>query len=491
MPDIIAKTSPLNDFQFQDDITKDQSEEGSQSKNLLPGVYVPTGQNEGIEFGVDKANQVGYIQSRNYVADTTGWRADSEGNLFASSGSFINFNIATALVAGESITAGNSVCLVNDLWQKWEGTFLAFGGAAASERQAVRIIPRQNITSSEIIARMRVVGAPADNVTIQVQTNSSGSPSGTAITNGTSNNVGGGTIGTVVQNVTFTFASAFTLTAGTTYWIVFIRSGAIDAANYYEVSAYANDYGSYDGQVYNGTTWGDSGASPYFQMTLASGTPSITVWRTDSDIEALSDFFGIAAETDTAGNTLRITLPGNVNTNQSSLTTGTLYFIGATAGALATSAGTFGKDPVALALSATSVLILQVRKKKVGTVTLTHSGGGSAGTSVTKISTPFYPSIMKVSYWARQNSAAYVYWSGSGHYDGTNNQCIIGQEYTTTAFTPETDTVLCRSYSTATKTATNSVSAGAVNESGLSLTLTFAAGAAGDGDFYISYEIYQ
>lgn len=271
-----------------------------------------------------------------------------------------NVNIATALTAGENLTAGNAVCLLNDLFQKIRTNgldVLNLGDVGANTYQAIKILPRSAVTSTQILVYLKKEAAPVDNLTLEIQGDSGGSPDGTAITNGTSNTIGGGAVTTTAFTLqTFNFASAFSLTSGTTYWIVFKRSGAVDAVNYYYIDCYSEEYASFSGKTYDGSSWGAAAVFPYFEMTLATGTPSMTLWKTDASLAILSNFFGICSTTTTAGNEAPITLPGGVNINQTGLTKGSPYFLSEVAGEISTAAGPNG-GVIGRALSATSILI--------------------------------------------------------------------------------------------------------------------------------------
>ena len=57
---------------------------------------------------------------------------------------------------------------------------LTFGNATATQWQAFRMVGNGNAMTSINIG-LKKVGTPADNVTVEIQADSSGSPSGTAL----------------------------------------------------------------------------------------------------------------------------------------------------------------------------------------------------------------------------------------------------------------------------------------------------------------------
>lgn len=81
-------------------------------------------------------------------------------------------------------------------------------------------------------------GAPADNVTIRIETDSGGNPSGSLVNANAKATIAGGTITTGTSEVTVTFAGSFTCSANTPYHVVIARSGVNDAVNFYQIPAY-------------------------------------------------------------------------------------------------------------------------------------------------------------------------------------------------------------------------------------------------------------
>ena len=79
--------------------------------------------------------------------------------------------------------------------------------------------------------RIRVKGAPADNLNVDLYSDVAGDPGAALATSVTA----GGTFTTGHKWYTFTLSAPVTLTAGATYWIRISRSGAVDLDNYYIV----------------------------------------------------------------------------------------------------------------------------------------------------------------------------------------------------------------------------------------------------------------
>lgn len=298
------------------------------------------------------------------------------GDVVANSITVKNSNSTVTLTAGESITAGNAVCLLADVEQLANNTAFNLGDLSANTQVAVKFIPKSAVSAGSIDFFIKKTGAPADNFTYEVQTDSSGAPSGTPVTNGTSNNLAGGSVTTNNKYTTLATSSDFSLTAGTTYWVVFKRSGAVDAANYYTIQGFNSAYGNFTGATYNGSAWSAATSKvAYFELNLSSGSVTYTAWKTDSDILPLSDFIGFANATVSSGASLLTTIDG-VSSQLSGLTTGAQYYPSSTAGGVATSRGTFG-NIIGLALSSTQILIQKNPKVNSGIESFSYGGTGN------------------------------------------------------------------------------------------------------------------
>lgn len=122
---------------------------------------------------------------------------------------------------------------------------------------------------------LKKTGSPTGNINIEIQTDSSGVPSGTAVTNGTSANLDIATkITTTYAWVTFTFATQPTLTAGTQYHLVFQGDNTINGTAYVQWGADDYDVVYPDGSMsaYDATTWGANGThDAIFEIYITGG----------------------------------------------------------------------------------------------------------------------------------------------------------------------------------------------------------------------------
>lgn len=294
----------------------------------------------------------------------------------------------TNYVLGESFTGATTpqpAYVVDDLYQfgmSQNGNQICdFGRTSGNiETRALKIIPRANVSISKIRLQLGKSGNPADNVLIEIQTDTAGSPSGTVVTNGTSGTqAGSGLSATVVTEVNLTFATPPALVAGTTYWVVIKRSGSLDNSNYYNSAGldYTIPYASFAGKSYKSSAWSTTttDANMLFAQLYPSSGKSWSLWKTDSDSTTwlARQFFGFCTTTGSAGASATLvksgTLPGFTNLNP-----GSDYTTSTTAGAISNSNGGIF---VGTAISTTEILI---PKTKYGDGTL--SGSMLSATSV-------------------------------------------------------------------------------------------------------------
>lgn len=140
------------------------------------------------------------------------------------------------------------------------GAYRTFGNASATDELAQSFVYTdtlaETITMREIQIFLGKVASPTDNLTIEIQTDSSGVPSGTVITNGTSDVVAGSGLSSAgVKPVAFTWSTPPELTSGTTYHFVVKRSGAVDGTNHYRLKqSNTSSYSGGTASTYNSST---------------------------------------------------------------------------------------------------------------------------------------------------------------------------------------------------------------------------------------------
>lgn len=187
-------------------------------------------------------------------------------------------------------TTPQSALILDDLYQYIFRTRGRLGTVSSGDdyawKRAIKIIPRTTVTADNVWVLLGKNNSPADNFLITIETDSAGAPSGTPITNGTSNNVAGSGLTTACVWQSVWFASPYTLTAWTTYWIVFQRSSSTNDTNHYWLgtnSADAEDYGSFDGKSYVSNWNNAETALVTFKIVPSSGSGSKSLWKSDAD----------------------------------------------------------------------------------------------------------------------------------------------------------------------------------------------------------------
>ena len=141
----------------------------------------------------------------------------------------------------------------------YQTTDYAIRDASAQTQISQGFKPNTSSTVTKVKLWLKKVGTPAgtDTITLVIQTNSSGVPSGTAVTNGTSVAVDiSDTLTTSYAWVTFTFTTNPSLTAGTQYHLV-LQGAFTIGVNYVQWGTDNFDVIYPDGTmaVYDGTTW--------------------------------------------------------------------------------------------------------------------------------------------------------------------------------------------------------------------------------------------
>jgi hypothetical protein len=85
-------------------------------------------------------------------------------------------------------------------------------------------------TYAKVDLYLQKVLLPTDNLTLRIETNNAGAPSGTLVDASATKTIAAAGVTTGWN--TFKFPAAFAMTAATTFWLVLARSGARDTNNY-------------------------------------------------------------------------------------------------------------------------------------------------------------------------------------------------------------------------------------------------------------------
>ena len=156
-------------------------------------------------------------------------------------------------------------------------TNTSFGSATAGSTT----MTAQSFSAPGDLTQVRValakLSAPTDNVVLEIQTDSGGSPSGTVV--GTVATIAGTSLST--SSAMASYSTSISLTASTTYWLVARRSGALDSTNRYTV-----DIGTATGALpvrkdFKSAAW--SAGAEAFAVDLTFSTGSLTtLYLTDT-----------------------------------------------------------------------------------------------------------------------------------------------------------------------------------------------------------------
>jgi hypothetical protein len=238
------------------------------------------------------------------------------------------------------------------------GSDANFGRDATSQgvQQAQSFIAGSVPTAFTFTASVRKVLNPTDNCYVEIQTDNAGSPSGTAVTNGTSNDVLGSGLAAAYADVAFVWASLPTLVAGTNYWLVFKRDGANSDTNYYQLQySSVNAFRSGALKKYT-TTWTTNTGANDDACFAITGLESTMVYSTTASYNSSRSqqgHIGFTKAQALIGAVGEVQTHGRM-TGFTGATPNTFYYLHATAGVLSTTPS----DPIVCkALSATTMFI--------------------------------------------------------------------------------------------------------------------------------------
>ncbi len=267
------------------------------------------------------------------------------------------------VTAGEYLVAGKAVYIENAstasitaLTIDTAGSnFFRLGELTGNQKRAQSFQIAAGAGVSSVKIYLTKDGTPADNLTVAIQADSAGAPSGSDLAAGT---LAGGSIGAAADH-TIALSAVVNILPATTYWIVFGRSGSVDAANYYDVGYNnANAYATYGEFVYGGATWAadaDADVRGALLLITVAGRAYMSSAATAGQYEA---FAGFVKTTANAGATVTITTSGPYD-GLTGLTAGTPYYVSDTRGAIASSAGSNSRK-AGIAYSSTGVAITNV-----------------------------------------------------------------------------------------------------------------------------------
>lgn len=212
-------------------ITNTQAQPVPLLRAAVPGVLVPRRQTEVLEQGSNAGLAFSVLPPIGYVlygqATATGYT--HLGSDSAAVHALGTATVGTATATGMEAT-GTGAVAVFFLSQELESISQATGTSTAWYR-AQSFEVTESETLNTVAVKILKDGSPADNLTIEIHSNATDRPSGTALA--TSDSVSGATLTGIATWIDFDLTAPLALTADTQYWIVLKRSGAADDTNFY------------------------------------------------------------------------------------------------------------------------------------------------------------------------------------------------------------------------------------------------------------------
>ncbi len=270
--------------------------------------------------------------------------------------------------AGEAIdgsTTPQAVCLAGDglkqsifVHNGGEGvadinvadpTGINFGDVDATTQRAQSFTPTDTTVDTLTLDELQVwagrtgVGH-ADNVYIEIQTDNSNKPSGTVVTNGTSDVIAGTaftlTNANELRPEVFEWSTPPELTAGTKYWWVIRRSGANDAAGYYYIGAGGDEYSSHSYSTYTASTltWTTQASNDLQFSIFFTYNYADKIFKLDADDPAKCNFVGFTSDNVADDAAINVIPPYQLQSGFTGLTPGAPYYASTTAGAISATA---------------------------------------------------------------------------------------------------------------------------------------------------------
>jgi hypothetical protein len=234
------------------------------------------------------------------IADTT---ASALNNQIRSAGS-----TGTDAITVECQSYGRAGVPGNVFVDALSGSFLAVGNTTANTRRSERHYLAG--TNAYTTVSLRKVGNPTDTFELAIQADSSSNPDGTDL--GVMSIAGANLSTTAAWTVPIALDIPYTV--GSPYHLVLRRSGAIDAANYYEVQTASTTYNDGGSNTYNGSAWGTLTTATHIAFraysaagnavlnnvyglvlhgeAIATGTKTGTLSMTNPTVTTLSFSFG-------------------------------------------------------------------------------------------------------------------------------------------------------------------------------------------------------
>lgn len=251
--------------------------------------------------------------------------------------------IEKTYTAYEAVTADQALALLPvqvEYFSPLTEADIALGDNNARRKYAVKIYPTRTPNFTTLGFRGKENGTSTALITVTIETDNAGSPSGTAVANGTAADLDSSSWTSTYATRTATFPGVPTMVAGTPYWVVFSTNNT-DAANYVVLgvnSTYDEHYITFERKTYDagGASWGGSvtNATPFFWTISETASLGLAVVPTDADFAGRAwTFEGFAKANAAAQASVQVYTDVVPNL---SLSIGERYWLSSTAGGITT-----------------------------------------------------------------------------------------------------------------------------------------------------------
>lgn len=227
----------------------------------------------------------------------------------------------------------------------------AIGNTTNRQKVAQQISGTNHPIIGGIAHRVVKNGSPTDNLYYTIQTDSTGSPSGTILASGTTTGSALGTACSATSYATTTLARPARLTAGTSYWIVIERTGALHDTDRYTDCETSTDVNTDGRAFWFDGTWVDSTTNDIRLNVIAGGV----VPAFGRILSGGGKIIGVATNSVSAGGTVTVSTHGPLSVF-SGLLPYNRYYISNTLGAVSLTAGTVSW-PIGWSTDTTTIVI--------------------------------------------------------------------------------------------------------------------------------------
>lgn len=226
-------------------------------------------------------------------------------------------------------------------------------GKASSYEKAENSIIGNGVAMTTMKMLFSKYGTPTDSMTVRIETDNAGEPSGTLADANATFDITGASLTTALVLKTITFAGSFTLTLGDKYHIVLTRTGSLSDTHYFKVG-YQAEKSFFSLSRLAGGTWTNDATTRAF-FSEADGIYTEVLSYCDKDDDEKIDWFGSLRAIADFGALTSVKISG-VDGNHAGLTIGDRYYIGEDGDIVKTSSLPLYASP-GVAISTTEIMI--------------------------------------------------------------------------------------------------------------------------------------